>query len=1119
VAVSALDPSRVLSRAPRGRVTVLGGGAVVWPVPGPGAFSRGHLDLERLDVRLPGLELSGAGRWRDAGGMAGTLRLAVAELAEAGPALAALAGVTLPALAGRAEADLALAGTAAAPEATLAIRTTGLEVAGVSLGDGRADARLAGGVLELEASSGLALLEGATLGVRGSGRLSPGWDEVRLSRLELDLAGQAWALAAPATLRFEGPRVDRADLRSGSQRLVVSGGPPAAGRRSELQVEASGIELARLPHALVPHALGLAGTAGGALRLAGPARRRTLEARVEVAGGEVRSLTGLAVTGELAWSAETGRVQVKGSLRGGETGSLDLAADLPWPLDRAAPAAPVSGRVALGRGRLAPLLRALEVQVPAGGQLDGELVLDGSAGAPRLAGRVALADGRWADLAPLQLTVAVETPGTALHVEAALALGADRLVKAVADVPLQRGALLAHPGRTMSRLQLDPWSAGVEVPGFELAWLAGKVGVPAGLLGRVSGRASFDGSLSAPRGTATLFLSALTLTGTPPLDGQVTASLQPGRTALSIQLDDAGAPALRLAASVAAPVERLVEVEVQRQAPLVVSAQVPGLTLPGIAGERWSVSGRVAMTLETTGTLAAPRATLGLDATGLQLGGQPVGDLTGTARIGDAATALDLALRPVEGGTLRVQGTLGAVPGLGLAAMAGAPLQLTVTGRDLGVGFLPALLPGRIRAASGTVQAELGVTGSPGAPRLAGQATLAGGTLTLPSLGTFTDIGFEAAFDRDAVRVRRLMLRRGAGRVEGELSASGLGGAEARLGGSVQATSFSLARAGMDVVTIDARATIGGRYRAGRIEVEVDVAPGGTVRLPRKAPRALQPIEDRPDIIIGEAPAEPAGGAEGPGTPRREPGVTMTFRVRGDELHLKSDQPRVNIELRTDSTWEVTATPLLVSGTLEAYLGSFEPLSGRLFKVVRGKVAFPGGALGEAQLDLAADYDNPSAKVHAVVTGTVQSPNLRLTSEPALDEAKLAMLIVTGRADVNLGASQSSGLSARDSSALTAQDAGMAAAMAVANKVFENQLGAKMPVDSLTLDSSAVTAAKQLTDRILISYIRRFDARPEKGENVDEVRVQYHMTARWTLETRYGNAGAGGASIMWQRDY
>jgi translocation and assembly module TamB len=95
----------------------------------------------------------------------------------------------------------------------------------------------------------------------------------------------------------------------------------------------------------------------------------------------------------------------------------------------------------------------------------------------------------------------------------------------------------------------------------------------------------------------------------------------------------------------------------------------------------------------------------------------------------------------------------------------------------------------------------------------------------------------------------------------------------------------------------------------------------------------------------------------------------------------------------------------------------------------------------------------------------------------------------------------------------------MAAALAMTSKLFEDRLGEKMPLDSLTLDSTAVTAGKQLTPRFLVSYVRRFDARSDKGENTDEVRVQYHLSMRWTLESRYGNAGAGSASIVWQKDY
>jgi translocation and assembly module TamB len=558
---------------------------------------------------------------------------------------------------------------------------------------------------------------------------------------------------------------------------------------------------------------------------------------------------------------------------------------------------------------------------------------------------------------------------------------------------------------------------------------------------------------------------------------------------------------------------------VQGRAELAVSASMPGLTLPERPGERWRPSGMLAMTLEATGTLAAPRASLAIDATGLKLGGLPFGDLKGTARTAGEATLVDLTLASVEGGTIRCQGSIGATPGIRspLAALLAAPLRIEVTGHDMSAAFLPSLLPGRVRSVSGTMQASLSVTGSAAAPSLAGTLVLAGGKLTLPGWGTVTDIGFEAAFDPRRIRLQGLTLRRGAGRVEGELQLDGLGGAEARLGGGLRVTGFSLARGGMDVATIDARAALGGRYRAGRLEIEVTIDRGGTVRLPRKAPRTLQPIGDRPDIVIGEAPARPAGGAAGAEGAEdaaavvTRPALAVTIQVRGEELLLKSDQPRVNVALRTDSTWEVTASPLQVGGTLEAYQGNFEPLAGRLFKVVRGRIGFPGGKLGDAELDLAADYENPSAKVHATVSGTLEKPNLRLTSEPPLDEASLAMLIVTGRTDVTVGGTPGS--------AFSAQDAGMAAAMAVANKAFEEQLGEKMPVDSLTLDSSAVTAAKQLTDRILVSYIRRFDARPDKGENVDEVRVQYHMTTRWTLETRYGNAGAGGASVIWQKDY
>jgi translocation and assembly module TamB len=102
---------------------------------------------------------------------------------------------------------------------------------------------------------------------------------------------------------------------------------------------------------------------------------------------------------------------------------------------------------------------------------------------------------------------------------------------------------------------------------------------------------------------------------------------------------------------------------------------------------------------------------------------------------------------------------------------------------------------------------------------------------------------------------------------------------------------------------------------------------------------------------------------------------------------------------------------------------------------------------------------------------------------------------------------------------LAAGDAGLAAAGAVAMGVFKDLLSDKLPVDSVSLDSTAVSAGKYLTDQIYVGYVRRFDAKPEKGENPDEVRIEYQLAPGWQVETRYGSGQSGGVSLLWKRLY
>jgi autotransporter translocation and assembly factor TamB len=157
-------------------------------------------------------------------------------------------------------------------------------------------------------------------------------------------------------------------------------------------------------------------------------------------------------------------------------------------------------------------------------------------------------------------------------------------------------------------------------------------------------------------------------------------------------------------------------------------------------------------------------------------------------------------------------------------------------------------------------------------------------------------------------------------------------------------------------------------------------------------------------------------------------------------------------------------------------------------------------------------YDNPTAKVTVLVTGPLRKPEITLSSDPPLDDAAIAMLIATGQADVKAGSAAVG--------TLNAEEAGRAALGAVVTQVFNGMVAGKLPLDSVGLDATTLRAGKYVAEgKVYVGYVRRFDAKPEKGENTDEVQVEYRITPRWKLQMSYGTAGTGAASLLWSKDY
>jgi translocation and assembly module TamB len=281
------------------------------------------------------------------------------------------------------------------------------------------------------------------------------------------------------------------------------------------------------------------------------------------------------------------------------------------------------------------------------------------------------------------------------------------------------------------------------------------------------------------------------------------------------------------------------------------------------------------------------------------------------------------------------------------------------------------------------------------------------------------------------------------------------------------------------------------------------------VRLPRKIPRTLQSLERRSDIVVGRPKA-----ARHPPVLPGAGGKPFDARVRlviPGRVFVKSDSPRLDVEVKGDSTWRLADGELLAEGSMEVVRGTVEPITGRLFVLERGKVQFSGAGYQAALLDVVARYDNPAAVVTAAIGGTIRVPEVKLSSRPTLDDAAIAMLIATGRTELKTGTSEVG--------TLTGKDAGLSVAGALLVDLARDFVSDKLPVDSFSVASDSLRTGKYLTDKIFVGYTRRFEARPEKGENPDEVRVEYQISPRWQLESRYGNAQSGGASLIWSRDY
>jgi translocation and assembly module TamB len=1105
---------------------------------------RGDVELSRMIVSAPGIALDGVLSWRDGGPVSGRLAADATDLAALAKNAGALLGREPAALAGRARLDLTLSGTSPAPagaaklEAQL-VRVGGVSFAGASVSayttgplrtiSGRVEGRVAGvriGERELVRAvllrAALAEEEGS-VEVSGSlpgftdparlearGRLGPGRESLRVSTLALSYPGERWILAAPAIVTLAGPSVDRLELASGARRLMVRGG---LGPWGDLDAGATvaGLDLARLPAGLLPPEDAIRGELSADVRATGTSARPEVALSFTVAGGAFRTVSEISVIGSAGWSGATRRATASVALSRGAGGTLDVRADLPLPL-AGRPGQPVRLTVRGADLPLEDVLLAAGSDAPASGVLSLDGAVEGSAGAPTFRLAAGLTRGEWRDLDALVLDLTAEDAGERLRVSVRARHDGKSVLAADAEAPLDLAELLARPAAGFAALWRAPLEGSFAVTGLDLAPLSGRAGIPAGLAATVDAAATLSGSLARPRAEGTVDVARGTWAGYRDLGGHASVSLADAAMSADGRVTVTGEEAARFQLSLGVPVERVTSLERLRPAALRAEVIVPRLSLGGAAPADVPLAGTLAGRLTVSGTPGAPEVTLLLEGDALSVAGKPLGGVRLEASYARARTAIALALSPTSGGTLR--GTLAVEADLGVGAarpaLGEAPAEATAVAAALDLGLLAAAAPGLVRSAGGKLTMDVRAKGPLARLLPRGTLRVEDGRLALSEWGEWTGIALDVAATDDAVEVSRLEVRRGSGRLVASGALRGLRAGTARLDARLDAKEFTVARAGMDLATLDLRAEATGTYAARVLAVDVAV-PGGVVRLPQRSPRDLQTLERRKDIVVGR-PSERRRRAGRPaGVAAESPSKLTVHVVVPRNLFVKSDDPRVDVELKADVRYERAGAEEHATGTVDVIRGTVEPIASRTFTLERGRVQLTGGPLAATMLDVEARYRNPAAVVTVTVQGPAAHPEIRLESQPPMDEGKIAMLIATGRVDLKAG---SGGVGT-----LTGEEAGRAALGALATQAFRNLVAKKLPLDTVALDSGAVRAGKYVTDKIYVGYTRRFEADPARGENSDEVRVEYQINRRWTFESRYGNAQSGGASLIWSKEY
>ncbi|MGK6305711.1 translocation/assembly module TamB domain-containing protein [Variovorax sp. DT-64] len=456
-----------------------------------------------------------------------------------------------------------------------------------------------------------------------------------------------------------------------------------------------------------------------------------------------------------------------------------------------------------------------------------------------------------------------------------------------------------------------------------------------------------------------------------------------------------------------------------------------------------------------------------------------------------------------------------------------APLAGRVTARLPNLGVWSMLAPPGWRVA-GTLEAEAALSGNRALPRWNG--TLSADQLALRALVEGLDLRdgrLRASLSGQRIEITEFTLKGGAGsstRIPGQSGNLSTAASEAASGGGTLSARGELSWGAAPASGTGIRMAIQAQLRALRVLVRTDRQvtlsgdlqarlDGGqfNVRGNLKTDRAviILPDESAPglgsDVVVRSAAKdrEAAEAAQrraasddaqaAKAQTAKPPDIAVGFDL-GEDFAVQGRGLTTRLEGKLEIRSAALNAPPRITGEVRTVKGQYRAYGQRL-DVETGIARF-NGPYDNPALDILAIRPNISQRAGVQITGTAQSPRVRLYSEPALSDAETLSWVVLGRASASSGGE--SLLLQQAALALLGRLGSGSPGGGLASRFGLDEIGFKGPGNGGDVRDSAVTVGKRLSKDFYLTYERSLSG------TLGSLFIFYDLTRRLTLRGQAG---------------